>query len=242
MTVEMSSAVPHFEGVAGEYAILAESRPEFDERFGLWRAAIDRVAPAGGAGLTAVDLGCGPGQLTEHLALRGFHTIAIDGSDRMLDHARRRLEEHGVTSVELRRQTLPLPIEEIDELAGRVDVILMSSVIEYVDQDGEVLRQCARLLRSGGHLLVSFPNRRSLYWGVQRRLRRTPLFTRSDSRYQRHQYDPVIVGELARAAGLYVREITYFALPLQRFSRRILRRRRPRLATLFLADLQRPRT
>jgi hypothetical protein len=81
-----------------------------------------------------------------------------------------------------------------------------------------------------------------LYWRVQRRLKRTPLFARSDSRYQRHQYDPAIVGELAQAAGLHVREITYFALPLQRFSERILRVRRPRLATLFLADLQRSST
>jgi 2-polyprenyl-6-hydroxyphenyl methylase/3-demethylubiquinone-9 3-methyltransferase len=238
----MSGTLRHFEDAAGEYAMLSESRPEFDERFRLWRAAIDHVAPAGGVGLTAVDLGCGPGQLTEHLALRGFHTIAIDGSDKMLDHTRRRLEEHGVDSVELRRHGLPLPTDLIDELAGQVDVILMSSVIEYVDQDAEVLRQCARLLRSGGHLLISFPNRRSLYWRVQRRIGRTALFARSDSRYQRHQYDPVRVGELAQAAGLHSREITYFALPLQRFSERILRGRRPRLATLFLADLQRPLT
>lgn len=236
----MSEAIRHFEGAAGEYAELSESRPEFSERFTLWRAAIDRVAPTGGAGLTAVDLGCGPGQLTEYLALRGFHTIAIDGSDRMLDHARRRLEEHGVAPVEQRQHTLPLPSDLIDELAGQVDVILMSSVIEYVDRDGEVLGQCARLLRPGGHLLVSFPNRRSLYWRLHRRLRRTSLFSGSDSRYQRHQYDPARVGELAQAAGLQVREITYFALPLQRLSGRVLRRRGPRLATMFLADLQRP--
>ena len=239
MTVETSGTLRHFEGTAGEYATLADSRPEFDERFRLWRATIDQLAPSGGAGLMAVDLGCGPGHLTQHLASRGFHTIAIDGSEGMLSHTRRHLEEHGISSVDLRRHTLPLPTEVIDELAGKVDVIVMSSVIEYVDQDSEVVRQCARLLRSGGHLLVSFPNQRSLYWRMQRLLRRTPIFAHSDSRYQRHQYDPVIVGELARAAGLRVGGITYFALPLQRFTERIISGRHSWLATLFLADLQR---
>ena len=186
----MTEAVHHFEHGAGEYAKSADNRPEFDERFKLFTAAIDAISPAGGAGLTAVDLGCGPGHLTCHLASRGFRTIAIDGSETMLARTRRRLEQKGIASVDLRRHTLPLPADTVNELAGQVDLIAMSSVIEYIDQDSAVLAQCARLLRSGGEALVSFPNRRSLYWRVQRPLRRTPIFAHSASRHQRHQYDP----------------------------------------------------
>lgn len=235
----MHGAVHHFESKAGEYAAHAEDRPEFDERFKLWSAMVDRVAPAGGAGLTAIDLGCGPGNLSYHLASRGFRTISIDGSDKMLARTRRRLEQHDIVSADLRQHTLPLPAEVVDELAGQADVILMSSVIEYIEQDSEMLRQCRRLLRSGGHLLISFPNRQSVYWRLQRRLRWTPLFARSASRYQRHQYDPKIVKDMACVIDLQVRGITFFALPLQRFTEMILPRGRPRLATLFLVNLQR---
>jgi predicted SAM-dependent methyltransferase len=115
----------------------------------------------------------------------------------------------------------------------------MSSVIEYVDEDVETLRQCARLLVAGGRLLISFPNSRSLYWRLQSLLRRTALFTRSDSRHQRHQYDARTVRDLSHAAGVELRGITFFALPLQRYTARLVTGRRPRLATLFLADLER---
>ncbi len=116
----------------------------------------------------------------------------------------------------------------------------MSSVIEYIEADDEMLRQCARMLAPGGHLLASFPNRRSVFWRLQRALKRTPLFAASASRHQRHQYNPGTVREMARAAELEMRGITFFALPFQRYTDGVLPKRRPRLATLFLADLQRP--
>ena len=230
----------HFESQAGTYEAHAEERPEFGERFELWGAAIDAVMPAGGAGATAMDLGCGPGHLTHQLAARGFRTISVDGSEAMLARTRERLEQHGIADADLRRQTLPLPPALVDELAEQAQLIVMSSVIEYLEGDAEMLRQCRRLLAPGGHLLASFPNRRSVYWRAQRALKGTPLFARSASRHQRHQYDPGMVRAMARDAGLELRGVALFALPLQRYTEGVLPARRPRLATLFLADLQRP--
>jgi 2-polyprenyl-3-methyl-5-hydroxy-6-metoxy-1,4-benzoquinol methylase len=236
----LSQAVEHFDTQAGTYEAHAEGRPEFEERFRLWSDAIDRAMPAGGAGATALDLGCGPGHLTHQLAARGFRTISIDGSEAMLARTRERLEQHGVADADLRRHTLPLPGMVVEELAGQARLIVMSSVIEYLEDDGEMLRQCARLLEPGGHLLASFPNRRSVYWCLQRVLKRTPLFAHSASRHQRHQYGPETVRAMGNAAGLELRGVTLFALPLQRYTGAVLPGRRPRLATLFLADLQRP--
>jgi 2-polyprenyl-3-methyl-5-hydroxy-6-metoxy-1,4-benzoquinol methylase len=236
----MTRAVDHFESQAGAYEAHAEGRPEFEDRFRLWGAAIDRLMPAGGTGATAMDLGCGPGHLTHQLAARGFRTISIDGSDAMLARTRERLQEHGIADADLRRHTLPLPASVVEELAGQAQLIVMSSVIEYLEGDEEMLRQCERLLAPGGHLLASFPNRRSLYWRLQRVLKGTPLFAGSASRHQRHQYDPPMVQAMAHTAGLELRGATFFALPLQRYTGAVLPGRRPRLATLFLVDLQRP--
>jgi SAM-dependent methyltransferase len=235
----LSDALPYFDAQAEKYETHADLRPEFNERFALWAAAIDRALPAGGVGATAIDLGCGPGHLTYQLAARGCHTIAIDGSEAMLARTRERVLQHGITRTDLRRHTLPLPDEVPEELAGQADLILMSSVIEYISDDHKVMRQCARLLRPGGHLLISFPNRQSLYWRAQRVLKHTPLFAESASRYQRRQYDAASVQVLARAAGMQVQWLTFFALPLQRYTKAISSARRPRLATLFMADLQR---
>ena len=232
-------ALDYFEVQARAYETHAERRPEFEERFRLWGAAIDHLMPGGGAGATAIDLGCGPGHLTHQLVARGFQTISIDGSEAMLARTRERLERHGVAA-DLRRLPLPLPPDLVEDLSGRAQLIVMSSVIEYIEADGEMLRQCARLLAPGGHVLASFPNRRSVFWRLQRALKRTPLFAASASRHQRHQYDPGTVREMARAAELEMRGITFFALPLQRYTDGVLPKRRPRLATLFLADLQRP--
>jgi SAM-dependent methyltransferase len=232
-------ALDYFEVQARAYEAHAERRPEFEERFRLWGAAIDHLMPGGGAGATAIDLGCGPGHLTHQLVARGFQTISIDGSEAMLARTRERLERHGVAA-DLRRLPLPLPLDLVEDLAGRARLIVMSSVIEYIEADGEMLRQCTRLLAPGGHLLASFPNRRSVFWRLQRALKRTPLFAASASRHQRHQYNPGTVREMAAAAELEVRGITFFALPLQRYTDGVLPKRRPRLATLFLADLQRP--
>jgi 2-polyprenyl-3-methyl-5-hydroxy-6-metoxy-1,4-benzoquinol methylase len=235
----LTQAVDYFEVQARAYEAHAERRPEFEERFRLWGATIDHVMPGGGAGATAIDLGCGPGHLTHQLVARGFRTISIDGSEAMLARTRERLEQHGVAA-DLRRLSLPLPADIVEDLAGRARLIVMSSVIEYIEADGEVLRQCARLLVPGGHLLASFPNRRSVFWRLQRALRHTPLFAASASRHQRHQYDPGTVRDMARTAGLELRGTRSFALPLHRFTAGVLPRGRPRLATLFLADLQRP--
>jgi 2-polyprenyl-3-methyl-5-hydroxy-6-metoxy-1,4-benzoquinol methylase len=232
-------AVDHFEHQAETYEAHAEGRPEFDERFRLWGEAIDRVALARAPGTTAIDLGCGPGHLTHRLAERGFRAIAIDGSKTMLARTRERLERGGIHDADLRHHLLPLPDDVVDGLAGRAQLIVMSSVIEYVDADQELLRQCARLLAPGGHLLASFPNREAVYWRLQHRLKQTRLFARSASRHQRHQYDVRSVREMGRAAGLELQTVTFFALPLQRYTGRLVSGRRPRVATLFLAHLQR---
>jgi 2-polyprenyl-3-methyl-5-hydroxy-6-metoxy-1,4-benzoquinol methylase len=235
----VDEAIDHFERRAGAYTVHADERPEFKDRFTLWSAAIDELMPAGGRGATALDLGCGAGHLTCELAARGFHTVAIDGSETMLALTRERLDRHHLTA-DLRRHVLPLRAEDSAGLDEQADLIVMSSVIEYLDADREMLAQCARLLALGAHALISFPNRRSVYWRAQRALRWSPLFVESASRHQRHLYDPEEVREMARGAGLEMRSASFFALPLQRFTGGLLPKGRPRLATLFLSALQRP--
>jgi 2-polyprenyl-3-methyl-5-hydroxy-6-metoxy-1,4-benzoquinol methylase len=132
---------------------------------------------------------------------------------------------------------LPLPDAIVDEFAGRLSLIVCSSVIEYVERDLEVLHQCRRMLRPGGTLLMSFPNGRSLYWIAHRVMRHTPVFAGKGSRHQVHQYTERQIRRAAGGVGLSVLELRYFALPLQRVLRLDTDTRPKSLATLVVARM-----
>ncbi len=69
-------AIDHFEVQARPNEQHAEGRPEFEERFRLWRYASDQLMPGNGEGATAIDLGCGPGHLTHaHPGTRLSHDL-----------------------------------------------------------------------------------------------------------------------------------------------------------------------
>jgi len=53
-------------------------------------------------------------------------------------------------------------LEELLEDEGKYDVILMSHVLEHVENPDELLRNCLRLLKPGGKLLLTTPNIKSL--------------------------------------------------------------------------------
>ena len=234
------NASHHFEGTAERYESVTRTRPEFAERFGLFKRQIDAAwEQVGGEGAVAVDLGCGSGDLTWYLAGAGFQTVAVDGSPAMLERARRQAHAHGVRGIRFIRRDLPLVRPSDLAPHGAVALIVASSVVEYVEDDQAVLDQCGELLAPRGRALISFPNQRSCYWALQRRLKETRLFRSADSYHQRHQYLPSTVRSSADRARLYLTDVDYFALPLQRKLPSSWRVRPPWLATMFLASLTR---
>jgi 2-polyprenyl-6-hydroxyphenyl methylase/3-demethylubiquinone-9 3-methyltransferase len=102
------------------------------------------------------------------LAERGSNVLAMDASPQMV-RAARSLSRSGVL---LNQGTLEF--QEIESIAllpmadGSLDGILCSSVIEYLDAPEQCIEEFGRVLRPGGLLLLSSPNRRSLIRGVQR--------------------------------------------------------------------------
>jgi SAM-dependent methyltransferase len=64
-----------------------------------------------------------------------------------------------------RKYGIPVAVGDLPELgypAGQYDVIAMSQVIEHVPDPVALLRECHRLLRAGGRLVLSTPNPRGL--------------------------------------------------------------------------------
>ena len=110
-----------------------------------WLAAsrAEHVPPAAHRGAVLVDLACGGGLMAPHVARLGYRHIGVDLGLTGLRVAR----EHGVAAV--RGSVLAVP------LADRcADVVLAGEVLEHVEDDGQVIAECARLLRPGGTLVI----------------------------------------------------------------------------------------
>lgn len=124
------------------------------ERFGEgWVDAAERpdflaLLPDVG-GLRVLDLGCGAGQLSRHIAeLGAAEVIGVDLSERMLEVAR---SQYAHPSVSYRRDA----IETADFPAARFDLVVSSLALHYVADYPVLARTIARWLAPGGVLVFS---------------------------------------------------------------------------------------
>jgi 2-polyprenyl-6-hydroxyphenyl methylase / 3-demethylubiquinone-9 3-methyltransferase len=110
-----------------------------------WLAAAraEHLPPAAGPDALLVDLACGGGLMAPHVARLGYRHVGIDLGLTGLRVAR----AHGVTVVAGSVHAVPLA-------DGCADVVVAGEVLEHVADHAQVLRECARLLRPGGALLV----------------------------------------------------------------------------------------
>ena len=107
------------------------------------------------AGDLALDLGCGTGELARALAADGLRVTGCDISPQMLLRAVRDPDVPGTGRagwVRLEPGWHRLPFA-----CAAFDVVVASSVLEYVAEPAAVLRECARVLRPGGVLTGTLP-------------------------------------------------------------------------------------
>jgi len=107
-----------------------------------------------------LDAGCGTGRLSRLLAANGANVVAVDGAEEMLAIGRELAGASALTD-RLRFEH----IEDVNHLpfaTSSFDGALCSSVIEYLRDPCGCLREFARVLRPGGALIVSVPNRKSV--------------------------------------------------------------------------------
>ena len=109
--------------------------------------AIDSVAgPQLGRNLRVLDVGCGAGNMMHHLARYG----TVKGVE--IDPRPLRLAQQRGYDVRLADAGAGIPFD-----AAQFDLVAALDVIEHTKDDIAVLRECARVLSPGGHLLVTVP-------------------------------------------------------------------------------------
>jgi ubiquinone/menaquinone biosynthesis C-methylase UbiE len=128
-----------FELGASWYARKLASGPEMELR----REFIDWLAPSGGA--RVLDVGCGPGHLARLLVQRGCRVTATDRSRRLLRIARRlvAIDRTPVLFVRAAAERLPFADDSFD-------LSVATAVVYLVPQPERLLREMARVTRTGG--------------------------------------------------------------------------------------------
>jgi SAM-dependent methyltransferase len=117
-------------------------------------------------GARVLDLGCGDGLLTRTLAARGARTVGLDIDRAMLRAAIARAEAppaQRAQFVQGRIEQLPFPDAVFDTVAA-------VTVLCFVPDPTTALREIARVLRPGGHMVIGDLGRWSA-WAVWRRVR-----------------------------------------------------------------------
>jgi 2-polyprenyl-6-hydroxyphenyl methylase/3-demethylubiquinone-9 3-methyltransferase len=106
-------------------------------------------------------------------------------------------------------------IEQIEKADHYFDGIVCSSVLEYVDNPRRCVEEFARVLRPGGHLLLTVPNRASLMrkleagiWRLTNRLWREPW--PAYLKFSRHHYRCNEITALLAASGFQVKTVEFF--------------------------------
>jgi SAM-dependent methyltransferase len=116
-----------------------------------------------------LDGGCGPGVHAIRAARYGCEVTAIDLSEKMLEHARRRAEGAGLSDrIEFRQADLT----QIDFAGECFPFVFSWGVVIHVPDADAALRNLARVTAPGGALALHLLNRTSLDWRFEKAVRR----------------------------------------------------------------------
>src|SRR5690348_1772357 len=148
----------------------------------------------------ALELGSATGHLTEQLAKVCKSVVAVDGSQRFLDIARKNVRSGSVQFIHARFEELALK--------DSFDLVVMHHVLEHLERPEPVLQGIRKLVRDSGILVLSVPNAHALSRQLAVRmglLESLYALTENDHKHRHHRgYDWQTSEHAAQSAGYSV--------------------------------------
>lgn len=208
-----------FDTTASEFSSMYHKSGAFKERKHLWQRYINKHLPKNPHSPKShhipqrlcLDVGCGDGIFSVYLAYKGQQVIGIDQSKEMIKLATKNAQYRNV-NCNFICASFPLQEEVSKEIgSGKVSLITCSSMLEYVDQPEQTIKNFYDLLESDGTLLISLPNKQSVYRLGERFVKKLGLFKDSYIYYQKNQYTFKEAQQLFSKNGFHLLENEYFA-------------------------------
>lgn len=148
--------------IATEFDDRYSKSKSFKERAGIWGKLIDQYS---NPRFSALDVGCGSGVFSFYLAEKNDRVVGFDASESMLAICEEKKKARSVDNVEFKQAD----VQQLSEqCTTQNDLVICSSVLEYVEDLDHVLGQLKSVLRKDGVLILSMPNRQSLYRKMER--------------------------------------------------------------------------
>lgn len=140
----------NFDALSGEWdRYYKEGHPLFASREVRFMRMVKRYAPGVGR---ALDYGCGTGRLAQALAVEGWQVTGADVSSGMLEVARLEYPQARWCEVE---EGAVLPFA-----GGEFEVVVASSVLEYVGALDVLLGELGRVAKEGAVMVMTVPDMR----------------------------------------------------------------------------------
>jgi ubiquinone/menaquinone biosynthesis C-methylase UbiE len=113
------------------------------------RFALEMFSASVPVGTKVLDVGCGAGQVVGELMRRGYEAWGVDISEAMVDYARGHYHPDRFRVADI--EHLPFP-------DAMFDAVMCLGVLEYLNQDEAALREMWRVLKPGGHAVITTPS------------------------------------------------------------------------------------
>lgn len=162
-------------------------------RLGLILSEIDRIFKDAKDTLRCLDIGCGDGIYTKFLSnIKNFKCVGCDADYKRLERAKENCSGGPCLINSL--------AEKCHFKGGSFDLVLLHHVLEHVENDKGLLRECARVLKPDGIFIIGVPNENSVNGKILRFLQ--PALYRNGEHI--HFYSESEMVEMLKSEGFEI--------------------------------------
>lgn len=119
-----------------------------------WKEILDFFGHSGRTGNKLLDVGAGKGKFSKKLKEKGFDIIAVEPSVKLLEAGKKLYPD--INFIQASVTSLPFPDDVFD-------YVLCVEVLEHIPDTEKAIKEMARVLKSGGKMLIIDKNIISLH-------------------------------------------------------------------------------